>query len=133
MSTIEIQEEIGITGIDADAVLILIDHETGEEKSGMLKLFPDIKQLIEMMTMKKELIPGRLFWIALDSKHLVCVVRGTSESGEPDVAELLRVLNSLEIKSINVPNDASFIGLLMQNKQLTEESSILFRACGERV
>jgi hypothetical protein len=87
----------------------------------------------QMMTMKKELIPGRLFWIALDSKHLVCVVRGTSESGEPDVAELLRVLNSLDVKSINVPNDASFIGLLMQNKQLTEESSILFRACGERV
>jgi hypothetical protein len=133
MSTVEIQEEVAITGVDADAVLALLDHETGEEKSGVIKLFPDISQLIDMMTMKKELIPGRMFWIALDSKYMICIVRGTPERGEPDVAELLRVLESLEIKSINIPNDAAFIGLLMQNKNLTEESSILFRACGQKI
>jgi hypothetical protein len=133
MSTVEIQEEVAITSVDADAVLALLDHETGEEKSGVIKLFPDIGQLIDMMRMKKELIPGRVFWIALDSKYMVCIVRGTRERGEPDVAELLRVLDSLEIKSINIPNDAAFIGLLIQNKELTDESSILFRACGQKI
>jgi len=133
MSTVEIHEEVGITSVDADAVLALLDHEIGEDKTGMVKLFPDINQLIEMMTIKKELIPGRLFWIAIDSKYLICIVRGTQERGEPDVSELLRVLDTLGIKSINIPNDAAFIGLLMQSKHLTEESSILFRACGQRI
>lgn len=130
---IEIDEKSTITGVDADAVLALINPDDGEDKGGIVKLFPDIKQLVEMMHLRGELIPGRLFWIAIDQKFMICIIRGSQNQEQPNVGELVNVINAIGVKTINIPNDAAFIGLLMQYQHQEEIESINFRACGSAI
>ncbi len=133
MSFIKIVEHHAMVSIDADAILVLLDAETGKDRSGTIANWPDIGQLIEMMALKRELMPTKLFWIEVQSKYVICIVRGI-ENGEPaSLDELIRVIDSLEIKSINMPNDTSLIGLLMQYQEVLDKKDIVFSACGARI
>ncbi len=71
MSFIKIVEHHAMVSIDADAILVLLDAETGKDRSGTIANWPDIGQLIEMMALKRELMPTKLFWIEVQSKYVI--------------------------------------------------------------
>lgn len=102
MTNIIAEESATLTAVDSDALLVVLG-DTGNDPSGTVDLWPDIKQLIEMMALKGELYPSKMFWIQMEGKYLLFLIANSDDDYAPGMGELAGIIQALNIRSVNIP------------------------------
>ena len=97
---IEIEKEATLLTKKADA-LVLVVNENGSDKTGLLKHWLGISQVIEMMALCKELNPGTALHFELERAHLYIV---TIEDFESSMRKVFAMARDHDVSSINVPD-----------------------------
>jgi hypothetical protein len=121
---IELDNKSTITGVKADAVLMVVDNR-GHEKTGHMKYWLDIAQVVEMMGLCGQLSEESLYDFETETAHIYVVTESGAVSMLPKVLDLC---TRADVKSINVPSVAS---LDTEIWGIESDSDVLVRICGK--
>ena len=121
---VQIEKEATLLNKKADALVLVVDHD-GADRTGLLKHWLDIGQVIAMMATCKELTPGTALHFELERAHLYVV---TSEDFEASMKRVLAMAGSHDVSSINVPD---IEGLAHVIWGMSEDDDIVINLCSK--
>lgn len=119
MTNIIAEESATLTAVDSDALLVVL-NDTGSDPSGTVDLWPDIKQLIEMMALKGELYPSKMFWIQMEGKYLLFLIANLDDDYTPGIGELSGIIQALNIRSVNISVDHHLTNAISSERRLDD-------------
>jgi len=117
MTNIIAEEVSTLTSVDSDGLLVVINQH-GNDPTGTTAVWPDIKQLIEMMSLKMELYPSKIFWIQLESKYLLFLIAESDLDYPKAMDELSRIVDALPLRSLNIPENHGLITAISDERRL---------------
>jgi len=130
MTNVIAEETATLTAVDSDGLLMVLSP-VGHEPSGTIELWPDIKQLIEMMALKTELYASKMFWVQMEGKYLLFLVAEDDSDCATATDELANIVEALKIESLNIPVHTGLLTAISDNRRLDD---VEFHLCrGKRV
>lgn len=121
---IQIEKEATLLTKKADALVIAVS-ESGSDRTGLLKHWLDIGQVVEMMALCKELTPGMALHFELERAHLYVV---TVEDFQASMYKVFAMARDHSVKSINIPDMDDFTHVIWG---MEVDDSIVVNLCSK--